>query len=113
MEFRFKYPEEDWITSKHKLYDGDIVVFEKNGEEIEARYCLLEEDAIFDDYEIMIQRPGVEYLELINLTKTVTFRKTNKVENNTCTHSKKYINFISKNLKFWVCPTCKKDLGTA
>lgn len=30
----------------------------------------------------------------------------------TCTHSAKYINQAG-GIKFWVCPSCKKDLGNA
>jgi hypothetical protein len=30
-----------------------------------------------------------------------------------CRHDKKFINNISRNLKFWYCPDCKKDLGDA
>jgi hypothetical protein len=28
-----------------------------------------------------------------------------------CKHPDKYFNVLSANLKYWVCPDCKKDLG--
>lgn len=28
-----------------------------------------------------------------------------------CKHPAKYFNVLSANLKYWVCPDCKKDLG--
>lgn len=36
-----------------------------------------------------------------------------KDEKNECEHPNAYINVISKNLRFKVCPDCKEDLGDA
>ena len=46
----------------------------------------------------------ITYLKFYNKAPTIQ-------SENQCTHPNKYKNIISANMKFWVCPDCKEDLG--
>ena len=74
----------DWYTAKEGIYNVELD---------KEKGC---EKEILVLYE--------SQMELIK-------EEVSKVENQICFHPNKYMNEVSANLKFWVCPDCKKDLG--
>lgn len=62
---------------------------------------------LLDEFERMLNETDVDSTDMplwLNERERVPMVKL-------CKHPKKYPNVISKALKFWYCPDCKKDLG--
>ena len=115
-EFKFRYPVENWVTSKKSLKKGDRLVTEINGEEKIGTYDGDDPVGWFDDNELVVHFDGEFYPEVVDLYNRIVFILRPvplKITDNNCDHNRKYRNRISATMQFWVCPDCKTDLGDA
>jgi hypothetical protein len=96
------------VRDKFKSQDNII----PNENELYHWWCVAAQDEI--GWNELLRRLSVGETVNLHWTSVRPYSPSGSVstkKEKVCTHPNKYRNVLSRNLIFWVCPDCKKDLG--